>query len=51
MGDFDINLWNFEDCQLTNTQFINTIVSHDFLPNILLKTAYKNYWSHSDLNR
>ena len=34
MGDFNINLLNFEDCQITE-EFINTIVSCDFLPHIL----------------
>ena len=37
MGDFKINLalklWR--QCQFDFTEFINTIVSYDFLPNIL----------------
>jgi len=33
-GPLNINLLNFEDCQLTE-EFINTIVSYNFLPNIL----------------
>ena len=42
MGDFNINLLNFEDCQLTE-EFINTIVSYDFLPNILQPTRITNH--------
>ena len=34
MGHFNINLLNFEDCQLTE-EVINTIVSYNFPPNIL----------------
>lgn len=33
-GHFNINLLNFEDCQLTE-EFMNTIVSYNFLSNIL----------------
>ena len=42
MGDFNINLLNFEDCQLTE-EFINTIVSYDFLPNILQPTRITDH--------
>ena len=41
-GDFSINLLNFEDCQLTE-EFINTIVSYDFLPNILQPTRITDH--------
>jgi len=34
MGDFNFNLLNFEDCQLTE-EFINTTVSYNFLLHIL----------------
>ena len=39
MGDFNINLLN---CQLTE-EFINTIVSYDFLPNILQPTRITDH--------
>ena len=42
MGDFNINLLNFEDCQLTE-EFINTTVSYDFLPHILQPTRITDH--------
>ena len=42
MGDFNINLLNFEDCQITE-EFINTIVSYDFLPYILQPTRITDH--------
>ena len=42
MGDFNINLLNFEDCQITE-EFINTIVSYDFLPHILQPTRITDH--------
>ena len=42
MGDLNINLLNFGDCQLTE-EFINTIVSYDFLPNILQPTRITDH--------
>ena len=42
MGDFNINLLNFEDCQTTE-EFINTIVSYDFLPHILQPTRITDH--------
>ena len=34
MGDLNINLLNFEDCQTTE-EFISTVISYGFLPHIL----------------
>ena len=42
MDDFNINLLNFEDCQTTE-EFINTIVSYDFLPHILQPTRITDH--------
>ncbi len=42
MDDFNINLLNFEDCQITE-EFINTIVSYDFLPHILQPTRITDH--------
>ena len=42
MGDFNINLLNFEDCQITE-EFINTVISYGFLPHILQPTRITDH--------
>ena len=42
MGDFNINLLNFQDCQITE-EFINTVISYRFLPHILQPTRITDH--------
>ena len=42
MGDFNINLLNFQDCQITE-EFINTVISYGFLPHILQPTRITDH--------
>ena len=42
MGDFNINLLNFQDCQITE-EFINTVISYGFLLHILQPTRITDH--------
>ena len=46
MGDFNINLLNFEDCQITE-EFINTVISYGFVPHILRRTRINDHTATS----